>query len=78
MGLQSERNYTYPVKLPPSIRAQAATIAQQDGTSLNYFISVAIAEKVSRLAIRAAAEEPSYSPVPELVGAGANAAARIG
>lgn len=49
MGLQAERSYTYPVKLPPSIRQRAADVAKVDGISLNYFISTAIAEKMMRL-----------------------------
>lgn len=49
MAMQAERNYTYPVKLPPSIRQRATDMARLDGTSLNYFISTAIAEKMSRM-----------------------------
>ena len=49
MGLQTERSYTYPVKLPPSIRQRATDMAKLDGTSLNYFISTAISEKMNRM-----------------------------
>ena len=40
---------TFPLRLPLSLRATANDLAQKDGTSLNHFISVAVAEKVSRL-----------------------------
>lgn len=49
MGLQTERSSTYPVKLPPSLRQRAADVAKVDGISLNYFITMAIAEKMRRL-----------------------------
>ena len=40
---------TFPLRLPLSLRTTANELAQKDGTSLNHFISVAVAEKVSRL-----------------------------
>jgi len=39
----------FPIRLCPSIRKQAASIAQDEGISLNYFISLAIAEKMRRM-----------------------------
>lgn len=44
-----KRSLTYPLRLCPSIRAQAEALAKQDGISLNHFISLAVAEKLSRM-----------------------------
>lgn len=44
-----KRALTYPLRLCPSIRAQAEALAKQDGISLNHFISLAVAEKLSRM-----------------------------
>lgn len=38
---------SYPLKLPASIKAAAARLAKEDGVSLNQWMSVAIAQKVS-------------------------------
>jgi hypothetical protein len=37
---------TYPLKLPTSIKKAAQRLAQEDGVSLNQWISAAVAEKV--------------------------------
>lgn len=37
---------TYPLKLPISIKKEAQRLAQEDGVSLNQWISVAVAQKV--------------------------------
>jgi hypothetical protein len=37
---------TYPLKLPASIKAAAARLAQKNGVSLNQWIAAAVAEKV--------------------------------
>jgi predicted HicB family RNase H-like nuclease len=39
----------FPLRLPRSLRAAAQLMAERDGISLNYFISLAIAEKVERV-----------------------------
>ena len=49
MNEEFERHQMISVRLCPSIRLQATTIAQGTGVSLNYFISIAIAEKMDRL-----------------------------
>lgn len=41
---------TYPLRLPVSLKAAVEKLAQQDGTSLNQFIVVAVAEKLSAMA----------------------------
>ena len=35
---------TYPLRLPRSIRAGVERISRQDGTSINQFVSIALAE----------------------------------
>ena len=39
----------YPLKLPTSLRNAVAKIAKRDGTSINQFIAIAVAEKISAL-----------------------------
>ncbi|KJV08550.1 hypothetical protein VZ95_17110 [Elstera litoralis] len=39
----------YALRLQPSLKAAAERMAQADGTSLNQFINVAVAEKLSAL-----------------------------
>jgi hypothetical protein len=40
---------TFPLRLAGSLRNAAHDLAAQDGVSLNHFISLAVAEKISRL-----------------------------
>jgi hypothetical protein len=40
---------TYPLRLPRSIRAGLERISRQDGTSINQFVSIAVAEKLAML-----------------------------
>jgi len=40
---------TYPLRLPKSLKAELAKIAKRDGTSINQFIAIAVAEKISAL-----------------------------
>ncbi len=40
---------TYPLRLPKSLKEKVAAIAKNDGTSLNQFIAIAVAEKVSAI-----------------------------
>jgi hypothetical protein len=40
---------TYPLKLPTSVKMAAATLAKEDGVSLNQFIAAAMAENVGTL-----------------------------
>jgi hypothetical protein len=43
------RKQCFLLRLPNSLREQATQIAQEEGTSLNYFIGLALAEKISRM-----------------------------
>jgi hypothetical protein len=38
---------TYPLRLPRSLREAVARVSKQEGTSINQFIAIAVAEKVS-------------------------------
>jgi len=40
---------TYPLRLPKSLKEEVVKMAKRDGTSLNQFISMAVAEKLSAL-----------------------------
>jgi hypothetical protein len=40
---------TYPLRLPASIRAEVAKLAKREGISVNQFIALAVAQKVSAL-----------------------------
>ena len=37
---------TYPLRLPKSLKAEVAKVAKRDGTSINQFIAIAVAEKI--------------------------------
>ena len=52
MDCDHKRHLTFPLRLPSSMRDAANVIAHQDGISLNHFISLAVAEKISRLVLR--------------------------
>lgn len=40
---------TYPLRLPRSLKDAVARMSKEDGTSINQFVAVAVAEKVSAL-----------------------------
>ncbi len=40
---------TYPLRLPKSLKDKVAKIAKRDHTSVNQFIAIAVAEKISAL-----------------------------
>jgi hypothetical protein len=45
----SKRHQSFALRLPPKIREQASDLADREGLSLNHFIGLAVAEKISRL-----------------------------
>jgi hypothetical protein len=49
MTIDDKRRMTFPLRLAISLQDMANSLAQQDGVSLNHFISLAVAEKISRL-----------------------------
>ena len=46
---ESKQNTTYPLRLPQSLRKAVSDYAKQEGTSMNQFISLAVAEKLSAI-----------------------------
>ena len=44
-----EQISTYPLRLPISQKAAVAEISKVDGTSINQFVTTAVAEKVSAM-----------------------------
>ena len=59
----------YPLRLPPSIKAEVERRAKADGISINQFVATAVAEKLSALNVaafdrimRRAGDKP---PMPE-------------
>ena len=40
---------TYPLRLPKSLKDEVAKVAKRDHTSINQFIAIAVAEKISAL-----------------------------
>ena len=40
---------TYPLRLPKSLKDEVAKVAKRDSTSINQFIAIAVAEKISAL-----------------------------
>jgi len=56
---QRKQRISFPLRLATSLRDRAQLLATRDGISLNHFVSLAVAEKVSRLeAATAAREDP--------------------
>ena len=49
MPKENNKPGSFPLRLPFSIRRQANELAHKDGLSLNQFISLAVAEKITRL-----------------------------
>jgi hypothetical protein len=47
--MEPKRVLSFPLRLGPSVRLQAADLAHNEGISLNHFISLAVAEKISRM-----------------------------
>jgi hypothetical protein len=40
---------TYPLRLPRSLKAAVERLSKEEGTSINQFVAIAVAEKVSAL-----------------------------
>ncbi len=49
MEQEQRRKQSFLLRLPFSVREQATLLAREEGTSLNHFISLAVAEKLSRM-----------------------------
>lgn len=42
-----QQNSTYPLRMPKSLKSAVAKICEEEGTSINQFVNMAIAEKIS-------------------------------
>jgi predicted HicB family RNase H-like nuclease len=49
---------SFPLRLAASLKDRAKLLATRDGVSLNHFISLAVAEKVSRLEVATERDSP--------------------
>jgi predicted transcriptional regulator len=49
MDRSNRRKQCFVLRLPDSLREQAIQLAKEEGTSLNYFIGIALAEKLTRM-----------------------------
>jgi hypothetical protein len=47
--MDQKRVLSFPLRLSLSVRQQATELAREEGVSLNHFISLAVAEKISRM-----------------------------
>jgi hypothetical protein len=59
VNTEEKRYKTFPLRLPPSLRRQSTEFAELEGLSLNHFISMAVAEKISRMELSAAHIAPA-------------------
>jgi hypothetical protein len=49
MAEEYKRHQCFPLRLSPTMRRQASELAHREGISLNHFVSLAVAEKISRM-----------------------------
>ena len=49
MSPKLKRTSTYPLRLPSSLKAAVREVSRKDGTSINQFVSTAVAEKLSAM-----------------------------
>jgi hypothetical protein len=61
---EKKQYISFPLRLAASLKRRAATLANEEGISLNHFIVRAVAEKISRLreGNYAAGNEPRHQP----------------
>lgn len=64
--MQSQRKNSFLLRLPLSLREQATSVARNEQVSLNHFISLAVAEKISRM--ERPAERSSAAPMGQMAG----------
>jgi hypothetical protein len=56
-----KQRVSFPLRLAASLKDRAKLLATRDGVSLNHFINLAVAEKVSRLEVATEREEAPTS-----------------
>lgn len=64
MDQEMKRKQSFLLRLPLSVREEATRIAHLEGTSLNHFIALALAEKISRM--EASKAQALSNPSPPL------------
>ena len=57
---------TYPLRLPQSLKDAVERISKEDGTSINQFVAMAVAEKVSALETAAFSKTARLGPTSKL------------
>ena len=49
MSRRQKQTNTYPLRLPSSMKAAVREVSRRDGTSINQFVTTAVAEKLSAM-----------------------------
>ena len=49
MNKRQKQTTTYPLRLPSSLKAAVREVSRKDGTSINQFVTTAVAEKLSAM-----------------------------
>ena len=49
MTKRRKQTSTYPLRLPSSLKAAVREVSRKDGTSINQFVTTAVAEKLSAM-----------------------------
>ena len=49
MTKRRKQTTTYPLRLPSSLKAAVREVSRKDGTSINQFVTTAVAEKLSAM-----------------------------
>lgn len=49
MSRKRKQTSTYPLRLPSSLKAAVREVSRKDGTSINQFVTTAVAEKLSAM-----------------------------
>ena len=49
MTKRQKQTTTYPLRLPSSLKATVREVSRKDGTSINQFVTTAVAEKLSAM-----------------------------
>jgi hypothetical protein len=60
---------TYPLRLPKSVKEAAEAFSKAEGTSLNQFVAIAVAEKIAALKTAAFFEERRQRATPDALDA---------
>jgi hypothetical protein len=60
----TKRRQSFSLRLSPQAREQAIQLAKREGISLNHFISLALAEKISRAEQEEIQQNTAPAPAP--------------